>query len=121
MLERRRQLAWPQGSVGRKALAYRAQDLREDHARVPPGPLERGSRDRGSEFVRLHSLGRQGGQRRHDGFLRHQQVGARITIGNRVDVQGVDLFSMAPKLLGEDLQGSPEGRQVEGARHQNRW
>ena len=119
VIERRRQFHRRESSGGGEPLADPAQDLGKDHARVSPRSQERCARDGRSHVLRSgpHWHRSHGGD---DRLLSHEHVGPCIAVRDGVDVEGIDLVAVEAKLTSEDLHTLPEGRRVEGPRHQNR-
>ena len=91
-----------------EAVGHPAEDLARDDARVAPGAHQRAEADRGGDAVgRLagHALGLV--ERRTD---RRQHVRARVAVGDREDVEGVDLVDVGLE-VGD---GGPEGLEEPG-------
>ncbi len=107
------------GTGGRGGLAQAPEDLGQDHARVPPGGEQRGPSDDRAELFEAGSISRPG-DRRHHGFLSEEQVGARVAVGDRVDVERVQFVPVLPEGLDIRLHGPPEDRPIKATLHHNR-
>ena len=73
----------------RERVGEAAEDLREDHARVPAGAHQRTVPDRLADLLHVGAVG---GQLVDDRFERERHVGAGVAVGHRVDVEAVQLF-----------------------------
>ena len=88
-----------------------ANDLRQDDPAVPPGAHERRLGDSGADFALGETLGQQGDGLRHASHGKGE-VGPRIAVGHRIDVEIVDLlFALLEgrKPGGQQLAGPCDG------------